>query len=66
MLMGMLVLLAVVRSGIRLRKRTGGLGAGLLLASNFYISKLPMTIGQIGYWVRSLLKREPRQLIEYR
>jgi hypothetical protein len=57
---------AMTRNAVRLRRQVGSMGGALLLSSHHYLCKVPATLGQCSYWLRSWLHRSPQPLIEYR
>lgn len=61
-----LLILAWVRNAARLRSRVGSWPAALKYSFHHYLCKTPAAIGQISYWVRTMFRRAPRPLIEYR
>lgn len=42
---------AVVKNALRHRRRVGSLGGALVYSGHHYVSKLPMALGQIRYWL---------------
>lgn len=62
---GLLALL-IVRNAFRLRGQTESMRDALLYSLHHYIAKLPITVGQLDYWVRRAFRRTPKPLIEYR
>ncbi len=63
---GGLMTLAVSRNALRLRRRVDTWRGALLYSLHFYLCKPPMLLGQCSYWLRSLFRRNPQQLMEYR
>lgn len=57
---------AVTRNALRVRGRVGSLPGALLYSAHHYLGKLPITLGQVDFWLRRGLRRTPRTLIEYR
>ncbi len=54
------------RNACRLRVRVGTMRDALRYSLHHYLSKLPITVGMCGYWVRAFFRRSPRALVEYR
>lgn len=61
-----LVLLATLRNAIRLRHRQASFADALRYSAHHYLAKTPTALGQCVYWFRSMFRRNPQKLIEYR
>ncbi len=66
MIWAALIVLAVLRNALRLHHRVGTMRGALLCSVHHYLSKVPATVGQCGYWLRSAFHKAPQPLIEYR
>lgn len=62
----LLILALVVRNALRLRAVTASTRDALLYSLHHYLAKLPITVGQLDFWLRRMFRRAPRPLIEYR
>ncbi len=61
-----LVMLAILRNARRLRARQDSFGDALCYSAHHYLAKTPTALGQCVYWFRSMFRRKPQRLIEYR
>ncbi len=57
---------AMIRNAVRLKPRVGTWNGALAYSAHHYLAKLPIAVGQIGYWIRSAIGKSPQPLIEYR
>ena len=62
----LLVTVAFLRNAVRLRSRVGGFRDALRYSAHHYLAKTPTGIGQCVYWFRTIFRRDPQKLIEYR
>jgi len=62
----LLLIAAIMRNGLRLRQRVGSLQGALLYSVHHYLAKLPMTVGQCGYWLRLFVVSPCRALLTRR
>ncbi len=57
-----LITLAIARNALRFRRRVGSLAGAALYSLHHYVAKLPITVGQCDFWLRTVLSSRCRRL----